>query len=720
MSQPIKPRQTQAKNFYYNFRTHEMNPATRGRPYLHQGGGKESILLKAPESKKSSVLSESDVDMIKKYAEDVDKGVYGKNVATVYKNMVDKYESSVSTQNPYGELNAIKTLLRDVRNADERDSVEGLDRVVPRNYPQWINKEPEPQRKKTIAEVDRELADVIKKSQQTGDEYAQVVEESKRMFNSAQGGSLDQLPPPTSLSQPVPRPSRTTPFGETPYIDMETTPRKKLDSTPQPSVPEPYDSEVPQDLQNLESKNREQASGIIVNKATEEDLKYRERQSSANVLHRFMNEAQVLGSSSNSAFSGGDDIYSYRDIQDLQNSNQYAKAPAQERTPYRPDMFNERTGAGMGRTPEGMSRAPVPREFASGTETPVDPNYYKNLVLGMGRAPEGGKGVDPSGGYRPSDPKYYDNLAEARSRSFGVSSRVGGGEKPKSISDMVRLTPQERLDREERDARFGKHIMAPEVGESRRDPSFSYWGGARSGRQKSSEEVLAERRANIRGDMSGRTRVQDPMAEQREKSRAMGTGNIYPQLEGISLPNYTGGGSDYTNVENKPVRSQASLLDNAQRLGDFVSRGSATLRTIGNEQEGVGSSGGGIFQQIAHGLNLTADRNEEKKQDGLYGAEGNPYNADVSNARTLQQRFEMSGNKVKGKFGKVNKYVNMKDKSMLASQLLGVGVSAPNLKDLRSNIVQYNQPTSSLKGNAVNLIRRGNATALTLNNEYMP
>jgi hypothetical protein len=699
MSQPIKPRQTQAKNFYYNFRTHEMNPATRGRPYLYQGGGKESILLKAPESKKSSVLSESDVAMIKKYAEDVDKGVYGKNVATVYKNMVDKYESSVSTQNPYGELNAIKTLLRDVRNADERDSVEGLDRVVPRNYPQWINKEPEPQRKKTIAEVDRELADVIKKSQQTGDEYAQVVEESKRMFNSAhtfggsaQGGSLDQLPPPTSLSQPVPRPSRTTPFGETPYIDMETTPRKKLDSTPQPSVPEPYDSEVPQDLQNLESKNREQASGIIVNKATEEDLKYRERQSSANVLHRFMNEAQVLGSSSNSAFSGGDDIYSYRDIQDLQNSNQYAKAPAQERTPYRPDMFNERTGA-------GMSRAP-PRDFASGSETPVDPNYYRNLVMG---------GANPKPDY--NNPKYYDHLAEKEKEKVIPRPTVTRGR----LSDYVRLTP------EERDARFGKQALpvAPEIGESRRDPSFSYWGRGMSrapegmGRQKSSEEVLADRRANIRGDMSDRPRVQDPMAEQRERSRNMG--NIYPQLEGVSLPNY----SDYTNLENKPVRSQASLLDNAQRLGDFVSRGSATLRTIGNAQEG-GGEGGGIFQQIAHGLNLTADRNEEKKQDGLYGAEGNPYNADVSNARTLQQRFDMSGNKVKGKFGKVNKYVNMKDKSMLASQLLGVGVSAPNLKDLRSNIVQYNQPTSSLKGNAVNLIRRGNATALTLNNEYMP
>jgi hypothetical protein len=42
------------------------------------------------------------------------------------------------------------------------------------------------------------------------------------------------------------------------------------------------------------------------------------------------------------------------------------------------------------------------------------------------------------------------------------------------------------------------------------------------------------------------------------------------------------------------------------------------------------------------------------------------------------------------------------------------------LKDLRSNIVEYNQPSQSLKGNAVNLIRRGNATALKLNNEYMP
>ncbi len=195
--------------------------------------------------------------------------------------------------------------------------------------------------------------------------------------------------------------------------------------------------------------------------------------------------------------------------------------------------------------------------------------------------------------------------------------------------------------------------------------------------------------------------------------------NIYPQIEGVSLPNYARSTSSSSSSENKPITSQADLIDNAVRLGDFVNRGIATLTTIRNAGEG-GGEGGGMFQEIASRANLSADRNEEKKQDGLYGSKGSFFNQDVSNPRLLKERFEMGEQKVKNKFGKVNKYINMKNKSMLASQLLGVGVAAPSLKDLRSNIVEYNQPSASLKGNAVNLIRRGNATALKFNNEYMP
>jgi hypothetical protein len=207
----------------------------------------------------------------------------------------------------------------------------------------------------------------------------------------------------------------------------------------------------------------------------------------------------------------------------------------------------------------------------------------------------------------------------------------------------------------------------------------------------------------------------------RGRSQSSNQSNIYPQIEGVSLPNYgrSSSSSSSSSSENKPITSQADLIDNAVRLGDFVNRGIATLTTIRNAGEG-GGEGGGMFQEIASRANLSADRNEEKKQEGLYGSKGSLFNQDVSNPRLLKERFEMGEQKVKNKFGKVNKYINMKNKSLLASQLLGVGVAAPSLKDLRSNIVEYNQPSQSLKGNAVNLIRRGNATALKLNNEYMP
>ena len=496
------------------------------------------------------------------------------------------------------------------------------------------------------------------------------MEESRRRA-TLDGYSLDQNPPPTMVQQPLPRPSRTTPYGETPYIDMETTPRKRLEFTPQPRIPEPYDSEVPQDLENMDSYNREQASGITVNKETEQDLKYRERQSAANTLHRFMNEERVLSSSSNSAFAdlGTGDIYDGRqEVKDLMNDSQYDKASAQDRKPYVSEVYNERTGSGMSK--------PVPREFASGVEKPVDPNYYRDLVMGgMGGAESSKEQVVP----RPT---------VTRGR----------------LSDFVRLTDKERGER-----------FQGEVGESKRDPNFNYWGGDPKGTQSTPP--------SYRGKPAGKTREQlliDQANQEQLSRRSSSSSNIYPQIEGVSLPNYSSSGSSSSSSsENKPVTSRADLIDKAVRLGDYVNRGIATLTTIRNAGEG-GGEGGGMFQEIANRANLSADRNEEKKQDGLYGSKGSLFNQDVSNPRLLKERFEMGEQKVKNKFGKVNKYINMKNKSMLASQLLGQGVAAPSLKDLRGNIVEYNQPSASLKGNAVNLIRRGNATALKLNNEFMP
>ena len=656
-------------NAFFNFQTLEYSGKEGANPQMldKQLMG-NSVFFASPRAQNSNmIVTQEEQKLIDTYAKGVKSGVY----TDKYKNAYDSLTEGTMSSN---DVRDVIKLLKEV----ESQNPPYTQRELPRGKPSRFDEKPtvaEGERgkdyiSKSVQQVDKELADVIKRSQQTGDEYDQVVEESRRRA-ALDGYSLDQNPPPTMVQQPLPRPSRTTPYGETPYIDMETTPRKRLEFTPQPRIPEPYDSEVPQDLENMDSYNREQASGITVNKETEQDLKYRERQSAANTLHRFMNEERVLSSSSNSAFAdlGTGDIYDGRqEVKDLMNDSQYDKASAQDRKPYVSEVYNERTGSGMSK--------PVPREFASGVEKPVDPNYYRDLVMGgMGGAESSKEQVVP----RPT---------VTRGR----------------LSDFVRLTDKERGER-----------FQGEVGESKKDPNFNYWGGDPKGTQSTPP--------SYRGKPAGKTREQlliDQANQEQLSRRSSSSSNIYPQIEGVSLPNYSSSSSSSSSSsENKPVTSRADLIDKAVRLGDYVNRGIATLTTIRNANEG-GGEGGGMFQEIANRANLSADRNEEKKQDGLYGSKGSLFNQDVSNPRLLKERFEMGEQKVKNKFGKVNKYINMKNKSMLASQLLGQGVAAPSLKDLRGNIVEYNQPSASLKGNAVNLIRRGNATALKLNNEFMP
>ena len=139
------------------------------------------------------------------------------------------------------------------------------------------------------------------------------------------------------------------------------------------------------------------------------------------------------------------------------------------------------------------------------------------------------------------------------------------------------------------------------------------------------------------------------------------------------------------------------------------------------QQNALTNVGGGIMSQIANSLRQSADSGEEKKDgdDGLYGAEGGMFNnQDVSNPRTLDQRFSRLGQQRMTKDFKINKYVNLKY-AQKGKQTYDT-VTAPSLKEIRARKLEYVQPNSKVKGNSVELIRQSNATQMKLNNMFMP
>jgi hypothetical protein len=200
--------------------------------------------------------------------------------------------------------------------------------------------------------------------------------------------------------------------------------------------------------------------------------------------------------------------------------------------------------------------------------------------------------------------------------------------------------------------------------------------------------------------------------------------NIYPTISGVPLPNYNKTHDvrikkeGISGNDNVAQDRRVQIMDNigSEGLGMRVTR---TFADLAAQQNALTNVGGGIMSQIANSLRQSADSGEEKKNgdDGLYGAEGSMFNnQDVSNPRTLDQRFSRLGQQRMTKDFKINKYTNLKK---LNKQKYDT-VSAPSLKEIRARTLGYVQPNSKVAGNSVELIRQSNATQMKLNNMFMP
>ena len=153
----------------------------------------------------------------------------------------------------------------------------------------------------------------------------------------------------------------------------------------------------------------------------------------------------------------------------------------------------------------------------------------------------------------------------------------------------------------------------------------------------------------------------------------------------------------------------------ADRIGQSMMDNANSLMSAGS---GIVSQIGGLIDQQRNGAG------RDRSREGLFGGDDSPWGGgdgfgqDLSNPRTLNERFSNMGMRRQG--DKIDKYINMKNKGMMYSNLMGKGVSDPSIQSIRDRKDDYIQPNGKHKGNSVNLIRQSNATSIRLNNMYMP
>ena len=168
--------------------------------------------------------------------------------------------------------------------------------------------------------------------------------------------------------------------------------------------------------------------------------------------------------------------------------------------------------------------------------------------------------------------------------------------------------------------------------------------------------------------------------------------------------------NDYRSGRGLP----AGFLDNIQRLSDR-----SLVNSRANQLNSEGAGGSGIASEIASYVDL-ADAGNIGSRYGQRQSNGADDNSSFTtdDPRTLNDRFSDMGMRRQGQ--KIDKYVNMKNKGMMYSNLMGKGVSDPSIQSIRDRKDDYIQPNGKHKGNSVNLIRQSNATSIRLNNMYMP
>jgi hypothetical protein len=481
--------------------------------------------------------------------------------------------------------------------------------------------------------------------------------------------------PPAPMRMPPPKP-----FRATPYIDsvkpsstrlVTKAGEQKEEANPIPTgTPSIIDSTINDDMANLDSKAKEEYKGVSAssiygfNPNSKSMLTQLEQAEKNRMLNKYMNEATLMSSQPSSVFKGGaTDIYDKDDYKVMEDDSRYAMGGAEQTDSYVPNLFNAMKPSDMG----GVGVRQIPRNPLSDLrprqERPPPPPYS-----GSGLPPYSGRGL----------PSYSESRGHRNAPEVGSNEWYMAGS-----PDTSNYT-------------IDAYGVVPPRGSAPIDPMI---GGVALPQQKPRQVI-------------------DDWKNQQE-DRDVPRNNIDNALRDFNLNQ---GRMDGRRLSELSDIYSGSIINRDNLLG-----------------------GGSISSQIARNLANSAGKGD-RQGEGLYGEEGNIFNnTDVPNPRTLDQRFAqlgmmggnggggMGGNGGGGMgggggfnlggrgMGGAGKFVNLKNRNMTYSNLMGIGgIPMSGIKETREANIPYQQPNQTIKGNAVNLIRRSNQRSILNNNEYMP
>ena len=329
----------------------------------------------------------------------------------------------------------------------------------------------------------------------------------------------------------------------------------------------------------------------------------------------------------------------------------------------------------------------------------------------------------------PSAPPYDQYLDSdipqdmRNQRAIDFNTYIGGN--PYKIRNDL----MERADEQERMANVKEydHYLS-EIANMSRNPSILDGGGTDvTGKGKGDLKDLMdggdEQKAPASYDLSNPRGMRDQMKPKQPRDGSIDPMGGTPADNNVDR-NDQNSGFNFMGYTPEQIRDRlfgAGL--SAGSLGDFESAGRLAERSladfVANRWNSEGAGGSGIASEIASYVDL-ADAGDIGSRYGQRQSNGADDGGSfiTEDPRSMSDRFSNMGMRRQG--DKIDKYVNMKNKGMMYSNLMGKGVSDPSIQSIRDRKDDYIQPNGKHKGNSVNLIRQSNATSIRLNNMYMP
>lgn len=689
IGEPKPPAPSQAKTFKFNFMTAKIEPSKAGRPPKNPISKKEGQAIirfrsdnqKQQEGKPSMYLNTTNENLLRGFGAKIDAKVYGKVAKQRYESLVAEL---MNTKHPEDQTRAVEKIIELINIVDENKNLPDseLGTQITRSLIGFERQRQESRRQEDMA-----------KTQPLAPLQTELETPAQTPAQTPMGGGRPLLPqgrqgkkPTRGFSdiEPVATPNQT-------YIDM-----MNAQTGNQPSTSSSMrDNVVPSAPSDAYIKAGEDKTRAIIEKS-----KSRSRPSSRDVS---MARESNIGTDNPKEMSDWD-------------SRDEEPAPAVGGGSA-VSFYLKQSAKNLDRVRKQKQGSTDPTDMTKFQDAGGATNYTFDEHLG-GRQPT------PS---QPDAVNYGTGLsADNQSNAAMDFEKIFGKNSPFGIS-MAEEKKQEEKEQSADMEALGYYARQQSLLD--RNPAITQGGGNDvTGRGKGSQKdviLLGSDYAPASYD------VYNPQSMKRSVSTR---GNsIGVTLSGMPLDD----NDVRRNVRNAGLSNEGltpeEILERDMYAeiisGERAEGGGRLADRVGqammDNAVSMGSAGSGIAGQIGSLIDQQRDgAGQDRSREGLVGGEdswwggGGFGDGGLTNPRTLNERFSNLGLRRQG--DKIDKYVNMKNKGMMYSNLMGKGVSDPSIQSIRDRKDDYIQPNGKHKGNSVNLIRQSNATSIRLNNMYMP